>query len=90
MFTSKFDKLVYVVGIYAVVSFTLKVTTKTVKMVTKELEKAHTKAEAKSASDALDKILDDLSDEEKAVIDNEMLEFWKAAIYGDLTKKTED
>lgn len=90
MFTSKTDKLIYVVGIYTVASFTLKVVTKTVKKLTKELENARIKAEAKSASDELDKILDDLSEEEKATIDNEMVKLWKSINNGDFIKNTED
>ena len=91
MRTSKTDKLIYVVGIYTVLSFSRKVATKTVKKVTKEIENARIKAEAKSASDELDKILDDLTDEEKATIDNEMVNLWKFIMNVEPpVKKTED
>ena len=90
MFTSKTDKLIYVVGIYTVASFTLKVVTKTVKKLTKELENAHIKAEAKSASDELDILLGDMTDEEKTTFNNEMANLWKAINNGAFDKKTED
>ena len=89
MFTSKIDKLVYVVGIYAVTSFTVKVATKTVKGVTKELEKAHTKAEPKPDRDIIDILLADLNDVEKAELDNKLVDLWKSFNNGDLTETTE-
>ena len=91
MFTSKTDKLIYVVGIYTVLSFSRKVAIKIVKKLTKELENAHTKAEAKTASDELDDLLADLSEEEKATINNEMANLWKFIMNVEPpVKKTED
>ena len=91
MFTSKTDKLIYVVGIYTVLSFSRKVAIKIVKKLTKELENAHTKAEAKSSSERLDILMGDLTENEKATINNEMVNLWKSINNGDFDiKKTED
>ena len=90
MFTSKIDKLVYVVGIYTITSFTLKVVKKTAVKVTKELENSRNKEEAKSPRDTIDILLDVLSDEEKAELDSKLVELWKSINNDDFDKKTED
>ena len=95
MSNSKFNRLAHVAGVaYSVVYVIHKTNIEIVKFVANEFTPARKKEEVKTVGDALDEIKDGLTDEEKAAVDeafeNEIYEFWKTAIHGDLTKKTED